>query len=1422
VVQRGFALTVPVGFLIDQCSLEQLTTFVVAALAAAPGTTQEETQKIAHGQAENVQPLSPTAPLSHGQRALWFLWLLAPDSIAYNQSLPLLLPVAAEPALWRTACRLLVARHEVLRARFALRDDEAIQTFAAADSAPWTESDATGLDETAFARCVEAEHGRPFDLENEAPLRFHWFERGSGQPLLLITLHHIVCDAWSLEIMRRELQHIAQHLADGGPTSRPALDPPRQYRAFVHWQQALLAGPQGEQLLAFWRNYLTPLPPPLRLPTDRLRPPLPDYRGAAVSLRLPTVLADGLSQLARREDATLNVALMTLFCVLLQRLSGQREFILGAPSAGRSQAEFAGVIGYFVDPLAIPVRIPAAATFRQLLLQMREISRETLAHRDLPFMLLVEKLRLPRDPSRSPLFDVTFNFLSQREAANSTALGTMAIAQADGKFDLTLTVIDDGSEMTAALGYNLGLFERARVEGFAALLLSLGAAAVANPDREVAQLAADSAQSTPSTRLTPVLVGAPLSEPVRQPLHRAILAWADDTPQALAVVCGKETLTYGELAHRAAKLAAALRSLSVAGGQVVGVCLPRSVDFVSAFLAVLSAGAAYVPLDPAHPPALRGQMLQQARARCLLASRRDCYPDPHPDSGHGSLHDSPPNAVAVSGWHGEILYVEDVLAAAFSAAPLAADSGGDSLAALAYVIFTSGSTGQPKGVAISHAAIANYCASIRRDLAMDNGASGLVISALSADLGNTLLFPILLGGGTLHLADDALATNPVAYADYLQQQRIDYLKIVPSHLAALLHGRAPVLPRKALILGGEAASSAWLAPLLHSGACRIFNHYGPTETCVGVLSHPVCRADLAQHATLPLSRAVAGMALYLLDADRQAVAPGSPGELYIAGPGLAQGYVNDPVQSAERFVEIDGIGHTYRSGDLARLCPDGTLEILGRADRQVKIHGQRIEPGQIENALAALPEVAHCAVLADSEGGAAQQLLAWVVLRETLPHALPNSLAETLPAAELEARLRRALGQTLPAYMIPTRFLFRTSLPVTSNGKLDSAALRREMQLPTTQANAPLDPLQARLAHLWREILALPQIGLHEDFFQAGGHSLLAVRLVGRIADEFGVRLPLATLLTQRTIAELALCLADLLRPTPSPVQPVRRSPLLALQEGAGGPPLILLPGAGGNLLYFNGLVRHLTADLPIWGLQAIGLDDGDAPPETVEALAARYVELLQKTSELDGKIALAGHSFGGLVAYEIARQLTAAGRSVSFLGVLDNPAPAFDDDKRYSGWSEADWLRHIALRIGKLYGVAVLADGPQATDDSGQRLFRALRDAALLPIDTKYEYFDRFIAVYRANVIAAALYRPKGLPLNIPFCLFAAGDDDQALARSTAFADTAQGWQPYVDTPVRHYAVPGTHLSMLLEPHVASLAAQLNAELRSVLDRAA
>ena len=609
-------------------------------------------------------------------------------------------------------------------------------------------------------------------------------------------------------------------------------------------------------------------------------------------------------------------------------------------------------------------------------------------------------------------------------------------------------------------------------------------------------------------------------------MHLQIAAQARRAPEAVAVVAEDGRLTYGELMTKASALAADLRARGVTADVPVGLCTPRTTDFVVGLVGILLAGGAFVPMDPAVPEAMRAGMLAQAGATLTV----------HVPGGH----------LVVTG----------------TGAPAAAVP--PSLDHLAYVIFTSGSTGAPKGVAIEHRALANYVASIIEHVGMEPGAQHAMVSTIGADLGHTVLVPSLATGGTLHLLSHRDTTERARFSSYVREHRIDYLKIVPSHLAALIDAGDPVLPRKALILGGESSGSAWASDLAR-GSCRVFNHYGPTETTVGVMTCEVARGVSPPTLTLPLDRAVDNVAIWVLDEAMRPVPVGAPGEVYVSGASLARGYINDQARTAEKFVRLPGGTRAYRTGDVARQLPGGGLLLLGRDDRQVKLRGYRIELAQVEHALAAHPAVRQAVVLPDRDGAAAATLEAWVVPAAGAPAALDI------------AALQAWLAEQLPHYMLPSTIVGVPSIALTANGKVDVAALRATLPQARAESAAPMarDLVELRLGRIWMDVLDVARVSPGDDFFDLGGHSLRAVRMASRIHDEFGVDVPLTALFTHRTLEQLAALLrASTSAPAAGAIVP--------MQHGAAGRPVVVcFPGAGGNLLYFQDLRRRARGRCP-------------------------------------------------------------------------------------------------------------------------------------------------------------------------------------------------------------------------------------------------
>ncbi len=738
---------------------------------------------------------------------------------------------------------------------------------------------------------------------------------------------------------------------------------------------------------------------------------------------------------------------------------------------------------------------------------------------------------------------------------------------------------------------------------------------------------------------------------------------------------------------------------------------------------------------------------------------------------------------------------------------------------LAYVMYTSGSTGRPKGVVVEHRSLSLYVSSILRDVGFEESASFAMVSTPAADLGHTVLFPALCTGGRLHLVPEAICLDGHEFSDYLRSHAIDYLKIVPSHLAAMIAsaGTAAALPRKALILGGESSPTRWVREIQAlSRGCAIFNHYGPTETTVGVLTSRLGPAqDPGLARILLLNEPVAAAAIYLMDEAMRPVPPGSAGELVIGGDCIARGYIGDPALTRESFLsgpgEVADEGGTsrggrrprfYRTGDLARLHDVGGLEILGRRDRQVKVRGHRVDPSQVEAVLARLDGVRQCVVLPDIPGDKATKLRAHVVLDEV---SEVSGDREALTRA-----LRTQLAGRLPAHMVPSDIAILDRLPLTPNGKVDMEALRRRPAKTETVEGAgqeggpPRDLFELGLCRIWRELLDVPRVGLEDDFFELGGHSLLAVRLIGRIHEEFGRRIPLATLMIHRNVAGLA----GVLRTTDG----VSASPaLVRLNRGGAGPPLFCLPGAGGSVLYLQSLAQLLEPDYSAWGLPAPGMEPSSTIPTSVEEIAQHHLSFVG-AARPGGPHHVVGHSLGGLVAYEMARRWTSRGEPVAFVGIIDNPAPGPSAEASPER-SHAGWLRHIAVRMEALYSVNLslgpdVLDGPDeatATDRLADRLVAL----GLLPQVADRSFFARFIELYKFNAIAAARYRPAGPRPPIPITLFRSEDDNPALG-SPVSDDPEMGWGGFSSLPVKVVPVPGTHISSLTEPYVRTLAMRL------------
>jgi amino acid adenylation domain-containing protein len=1058
------------------------------------------TEVVAHLRAE-AGGRDMTCPLSFSQRSLWFLHQQEPKSTAYHVAMSVRVRSAVNTAALRQALQALVDRHAILRSSYGVVGESPSQRVAGAATANLDVHDVHDIDEPELRNRVEADYRRPFDLERGPVVRSSLYTRAAGDHVLLLTVHHIVADGWSLLLTFEELLKLYAESTGGPPAglARPEL----QYTDYVEWQDQALAGPEGDRLWAYWRDKLAQLPAPLDLPTDHSRPAIQTFRGASWPLHLGSDLTARLRQVARQEGTTPFVVLLASFQAFLFRLTGSDDVIVGTPTFGRSKAEFVRVVGDFVNSVPLRGRMNAAMTFREFIAQLRQTVLEALDAQEFPLPLLVQRLAPERDPSRSPLFDTFFllqRFDQFRELSDLLVGGEAEVAvdigglrltgyplhQQEGQFDLALQMIDCGGDLQGVFKYGSELFEEATIERLAGHYLQLLAGAVADPTQRLSQLPLLTAGEQAQIAVRNV-TAAPY------PRETGLLGLVRDRvarcPDAMAVRQGERGLTYRALEADAEQVAGFLRSLGVRPGALVGVCLDRTPEMVVVLLGVLKAGGAYVPLDPAYPAARLAFMVEDSGAQVVVT-----------ETVHtGLIPASVPHVVCLDRDRAEI-----------DAAPAQAPWPWPDPENLAYVIYTSGSTGQPKGVEIPHGALVNLLTAMAREPGCTASDVLLAVTTLSFDIAALELFLPLITGGTVVLATREEAADPQALIALLHTTHATVMQATPATWRMLVAAGWSGTPGLTVLCGGEALSHD-LASALRVRASAVWNVYGPTETTIW---SAVWRVE-TDEGPIVIGRPIANTELYVCDQWRNPQPVGVIGELYIGGHGLARGYRNRPDLTAERFVPhpfspVPG-ARLYRTGDLARWRPDGTVECLGRMDHQVKIRGFRIELGEIEGILTTHPGVKECVVTVREDAPGDQRLVGYVVA--------------TAGASFDADAARTTLRAKLPAYMIPNAFVVLAALPLTPNGKIDRQVLPAPEAPPPRVAemsDALMTSAQRRVAGIWRDVLRVDRVGLHDNFYDLGGHSLLLVTLHAGLKREFSADLALVELFQRTTVAAQA------------------------------------------------------------------------------------------------------------------------------------------------------------------------------------------------------------------------------------------------------------------------------------------------------------
>ncbi|WP_186020187.1 non-ribosomal peptide synthetase [Burkholderia gladioli] len=1296
-------------------------------------------------------------PLSFAQQRMMFLSGFDGASTIYRVPLVLRIDGKLDISALRRALDTLWARHEALRTVFldtsGTGEGAHAELLPADDGMPWREDDLSSrLDasQDEWLRLCEEEATQAFDLARGPLVRARLVRLAANEHTLMLTLHHIICDGWSLAVLVKELGALYRAVTEERPEPLGALT--IQYPDYVSWQRQWFGAERLEREAAYWKTTLAGIPTLLDLPTDHPRPAQQQFDAARLPIELDSILTQDLRRLAARRGTTVFAVVTAAWAAVLGRLAGQEDIVIGTPVANRSKPELEAVVGLFVNTLALRIDLSGMPSVGQLLDRVQSTIVAAQDHQDLPFEQVVEIVKPQRRLAHTSIFQVMISW--QNTDMRTIELPDLAFTPVGGafdraKFDLELDLLDDGQVISGALRYATALFEEASIARHCAYLIAALRAMVRDEEQPIERIDLLDADERRLLLQTWNATGA--DYPRHRCVHELVEDRAGQMPETIALVAGDEQLSYGELNARANRLARYLVKLGVGPDVPVAVCAERSVAMVVALLAVFKAGGAYLSIDPAYSSARLAHILDDAAPPVMLV---DAFGREALGETRLAKHVMVDLSVSSAPW--------DELA--FDNLPprsLGLDSSH-----LAYVIYTSGSTGTPKGVMVEHRQLANLVTWHIARFELHAGSRVPATASLAFDASVWELWPVLCAGASLLLPPPGLSSDAAALLNWWRQQSMDCAFLVtPLALLAMQSELPPGL--KSLLIGGDRVTSL---PLGLPPSLRIVNNYGPTETTVVATSGEI--EPSAGDTVYPIGKPIANTRIYLLDEHQALVPLGAVGELYVGGAGVARGYLNRPDLTTQRFLadpfaraEGDAEARMYRTGDLARYQPDGNIVFLGRNDEQVKVRGFRVEPREIETQLATHEAVREAIVIARQDPAGNARLLAYV------------SLQDAAPCAELVRDLREHLAARLPEYMVPAAFVVLDALPLTRNGKVDRRALPEPDDEAFVQAQyeAPQGETEQTIAVLWAELLGVERVGRHDNFFALGGHSLLATRMLARLRESFGHDVSIRTLFEAPTVSQLAPRVH-------TAVQSDALAMLLPIQTLGSKPPLFCIHPAGGFSWPYAGLAHHLP-DRPLYGLQARALAEADEQVESIEEMALDYVRQIRGVQP-SGPYHLLGWSLGCHIAHAIATQLQLAGESVALLAMLD-------------GYPMAEIGAISSPTEAEVMGVLMQAFSDSQQPTTAEPLTIATLKAHLARSNPMFQTISEptFASIVRQFQIAPALagmFAPEIFHGDVLFLRAVLSQADAYPQREVS------GWQPYVQGRIETHDVECLHETMM------------------------
>ncbi|MGK7888331.1 MAG: amino acid adenylation domain-containing protein [Leptolyngbyaceae cyanobacterium] len=1350
--------------------------------------SQELLAKTSTQSSSTLAPIQPIPrqgefPLSFAEQRLWFLNQLQDQSIAYNEQEGLRLSGMLDVDALHRALQDIVRRHDNLRTHFRSVDGTPNRMIAPERVLPLPlvnlQAIAPEHQMAEVQRLGQDAVNEPFDLAQDALLRVKLLQLAADDYVLLITMHHIITDGWSTGVLAHELEVTYSAFVQGQPS--PLAELPIQYGDFAAWQRQPSTTQSLAPQLDYWQKQLADAPPLLELPTDHPRPTVQSNRGDRVFFHIDLTLTEQLRHLSQQQGATLFMTLFTAFSTVLYRYSGQTDILVGTPIANRNRSEIEGLIGFFVNTLVLRSRFDAPLdeplTFTQLLAQVRQTSLDAHAHQDLPFEQLVEALQPERSLSHSPIFQVMFALQNApMDPLNLPGITFEWLQMESGraKFDLFLSLEERDNGLIGYWEYNQDLFEATTIHRAVGHFETLLGAIATNPNQSVTELPLLTAAER--HQLLVEWNDTQTEYPQDQCIHQLFESQVEQCPNAVAVVFENQQLSYRALNTQANQLAHTLQQHGVKVGDLVGIYVERSVEMVVGLLAILKAGAAYVPLDPTYPQHRLNYMIDDANPTVLLTQQ----------SLHHRLDSLPIPSLCLDTLL-PILPIDEIT-------PLSVSSTANHRA---YLMYTSGSTGQPKGVSICHRGVVRLVKNTNY-LSFSPEDRFLQLAPISFDAATLELWGSLLNGAQLNIMPSGQSTL-AEIAQMIHDHQITTVWLTAGLFHLMVQEQLEGLkPLKYLLAGGDVLSVSDVQIALDTlEECQLINGYGPTENTTFTCYFPITSVS-ELHPSVPIGKPIANTEVYILDTYLNPVPIGITGELCIGGDGVAMGYHKRPELTQAKFIahpfSNNPDAQLYKTGDLVRYRADGNIEFLGRVDHQVKLRGFRIELGEVEAVLSQHPQVNQVVVIAREEQPEDKQLVAYLVVTADSPS---------------NDELRQFLKTQLPDYMVPNTFMVLEALPLTANGKVDRRGLPAPEQHGLVGGDRSIPPrtiLEFQLAQVWAEVLNVTHVGAQDNFFDLGGHSLLAVRLMAKVEQLLGVHLPLATLFTDPTVEAQA----RLLNAHDDARGAIPQSPLVPIQPQGTLPPLFCVHPIGGNVFCYAELARHLGRNQPLYGLQSPGLYGDSDPQSSIPTLASTYIQALQ-SRQPQGPYHLAGWSMGGVIAIEMAQQLQSMGETVALVALIDSYTPqAIATTEPWASATPGSELsaeevnlanlQALVTDLGGLFGVelAIAPTELASLEPTAQlqQVFTLAQSMHLLPPEMELSYMEQLLQVFTANRTALAHYQPQ--PYSSQVILYCAAD-----------VEGDRGWDSIL-TKYDTIQIPGDHYGMVQTPHVKDLAQSL------------